>query len=481
MINALERADTLTFTNELGRIGRSIQKVAKSHPVVTPIVPFWRTPMNVSKQGIYRSPLGVLAPKNVADIWAGGRRQDEALARLATGGVIGLAIYDSVMNGDITGATPTNEGDRELQRSMGIAPLSRKIKGEDGQTLMESYARLEPLATPVGMIATLIDAHSKGQLSTDDVQGAMELVSGTIAEIVVNRSTMQGPKRAMEAVTQPENRMGSYIDSLVSSVIPAMVNSIARGQDPYRRDQTGLPEAIWARLPGKAKTPELLKTLGFGDHMLRESLPVMHDLVGREMQTGDPKHEMFARMFDEFSTPATPDPLLDAMAVSGAGIRRASRMVTLRGKDMWSQTDPDLALLGNSLQKELHMEMDPAQREWVNGAANKAAAAQLRPVIPQPMSQPDLMREVDLDTLLGRGAPPDVVGEMRSKGIVRAAMIDAVRGLLRQTYSQQRNLHTDAVIDYWRKTGKLREEVEKQLTVENQLQGYRFKHSGKQQ
>ncbi len=476
---ALVKANELKFTNPLGRIGAGLVSFKNTSPWMEPILTFLKTPINVTKQGFYRIPLlGLASPKMLADLQAGGKRQNEALARISTGAIIGIAIYDQVLEGKLKGATPTDPGERELQRSMGISPLSYETTGGGGERLFESYARLEPLATPIAMIATVIDAHEKGRLSIDDLQGAVELISGTLAEIVVNRSTMQGPRKFMEAVTDPERRMGSYIDSLVSSVVPAFLNSVARGEDPFRRDQTGLPEAIWARLPWEARTPELARKLGFGESVFRESLPVLHDLVGRPMTTGDPSHQSVARMFDEFSSPVTPDPLLDAMALSGAGIQRTSKMVSIRPKDMWAPGDRDLPLLGHSLQKELHIEMTQTQREWVNSKANKAAADELRPIVPKLMKVPSLTQEISLEALLGKGVPRDVVDQMRAAGISRAAMIDAVRDLFRSTYSRHRNQHTNAIIDHWRRDGTLRAEVEKQLRLENRLQGYRLQHSG---
>ena len=477
---SLAKSDELKYTNPLDAIGKGLQKFKNSSPWLEPLITFLKSPINVSKQGFYRTPLSVVAPKVKADLLAGGKRQNEALSRLTTGAVLGIAIYDQVLEGKLTGATPTDPGERELQRSMGLMPLSYETTGSGGERLFESYARLEPLATPTALIATMIDAHAKGRLSTDDLQGAVDLISGTIAEIVVNRSTMQGPRKFMEAVTDPERRMGSYIDSMVGSVVPAFLNSVARGEDPFRRDQTGLPEAVWARLPWEARTPELARKLGFGDSVFRESLPILHDLVGRPMTTGDPSHQSVARMFDEWSSPVTPDPLLDAMAITGAGIQRASKMVSIRSKDMWAPGDRDLPMLGHSLQKELHIEMTPTQREWVNGQANKAAADELRHIIPNLMRTPSITREISLEALLGKGVPKEIVDSMRSAGVTQAAMLDAVRDMFRSTYGRHRNQHIDAIIDHWRRDGTLRTEVEKQLRIENRLQRYRAQHSGDQ-
>lgn len=478
---ALMRSDELKFTNPLGEIGNRLIGFKNSHWLMEIIFPFVRTPINVSKQGLYRSPVGIIAPHNIADIRAGGKRQNEALSRLTSGALIGLAIYGKVLAGDITGATPTDEGERELQRSQGISPLSFRVTGHDGDSLMQSYARIEPLATPTALIATMIEERSKGNLTADDLGGALELIAGTIAEIIVNRSMLQSPKKIMEAVTSPEAKMQTYIESMVASVIPSLSNSLARGEDPYRRDQTGLPEAIWARLPGSTRTPELARKLGFGENVFREGLPVMHDLLGRPMTTGDPGHQSLARMFDDYQSPLTPDSLLDAMAISGAGIRRVSKMVTIRSKDMWAKADPDLTMLGNSLQKELHIEMTPTQREWVNGESNKAAATELRLIIPKLMSTPAINQEISLDALLGHGVPDDVVRKMRGAGVTKAAIIDAVRTIFRTTYSRHRKTYTEAVIDRWRTDGKLREEVEKQLKVEHYLQQYRTETYGGQQ
>ncbi len=459
---AMERASELTFTNDVGKTGKALERLSNSHPLMKTVLAFVRTPINVSKQGIYRSPgVALLAPRTWSDLAAGGQRQNAALARMTAGGILAFSFYERFLSGETTGASSPEGLERELERSRGIAPFSNLTLGVADDLIMQSYARLEPLAMPVALAGTLADWHQRGLLSTDRLEDIAPLLGTALAENIVNKSYLQGPQGAMGAASEPGSKMDRHIEQLAGSTVPSAVNAIARARDLYRRDQSGVVPAVMARIPG-----------------LREKLPVMYDLAGRQMEIGDPGRQFFGRMLAEYSTPLTPDPILDAMAVSGSRIQRTAQNLRLSPEDFRSESDPEMIKDALRRQRETMVEMTPAQREYVNGRGNKAAHDELLLSIPELMETSDKLRLLSLKELEAAGVPPRVIDAFRAEGIAKASIMKAIRDTISESYLRHRKMAAWDVIAKWREEGRLRKELDRQLKLEVNSTEYRSSVSG---
>jgi hypothetical protein len=78
-IIAKQDGKMMTFQEELGESGVKMQKAIQGNRFAKMIIPFYKTPVNLMKQGFQeRTPLAVLTKKYRADVKAGGRRAQMA-------------------------------------------------------------------------------------------------------------------------------------------------------------------------------------------------------------------------------------------------------------------------------------------------------------------------------------------------------------------------------------------------------------------
>lgn len=467
---ALDRAELLTFTNKTGARAQAVKALAKTGPELKMTFPFVDTPVNVTKQAFYRIPvLGLLAPKNRADLMAGGIRQDRAISRVTAAGLLTAYLYNEIYNGGITGASNIDENSRELDRSRGISPFSYMTTGQQGQPLMESYARLEPLATPIATIATLVDWHERGLLTLDQIEDILPLVTAALAENIVNKSMLQGPQRTIAALSAPRYKSTIFMEQLVGSSAPALLNAAARAMDPERKDQTGLPEAVMARIP-----------------WLRDQLPTMYDLAGRPYTSGDPGEEFFARLFSEFQTPLQSTPVLEAMAVTGARINRVAKDFTITADRLaYGMQNKDTVLNPQelfmdyeSLQTGLKIEASPKEREHVNSNANYYAHEELMRTVPGMMEASNLNDIKSLDVLRLAGAPQSVIEHMRMERIVRSTMLEVVKLHIQSVYLKHRETWSKELVLDWVESGKMRNAINDKMKREDRSLGFRSRLRG---
>lgn len=247
------------FTKELGEFGKSMQKMAASHPAARVILPFIRTPINIMKFVGERTPLAPVSKAVRAEIAAGGARRDLALSKIALGSVVMAAVADMASSGIISGSGPLNRDLNQAWRRGGNQPYSIKI----GDTWY-AYNRLDPIGAMFGISADF--SAISGELDSteaDDVAAAIVLA---IQNNIVNKTYLQGLANAMEAVTQVSPELGAakaqkFIATLGGTLVPTGVAQVERIVDPTLRDigkDLGLVEAMIAqmqsRIPGYSES-----------------------------------------------------------------------------------------------------------------------------------------------------------------------------------------------------------------------------------
>lgn len=455
----MKRADMLKFTEEVGPTAEALIRFSNSHPLAKPVLPFVRTLVNVSKQTAYRTPLAlvgaipgvgrVLTPKLHADFYAGGQRQNAAIARVAAGTGLAMYFWDQFRSGEMTGAPPADPLDRELDRSRGIMPFSKAGKGVEGDDLMRSYARLEPLAGPVAVLGTLNAWHSEGLLSSEDAEEVIPLVGAAIAENLVNKSYLQGPKGAMMALSEPQRHGQRFLESMFGSMVPALANQIAVALDPTRRDRRGFVSAVKSRIPG-----------------MRETLPEMPDLAGRPQIVGDPGKQFFARLVSEYETPIRPTVVLDAMALSGSRIQPIGEKIHIKKDDFWSQTDPGMMVDAAGLERNAYVKMTPHQRAWLESERNKRAHAELEPIVTRLMQARGKDEPLSLRDLRDAGASRELLDGYRSRRMMRASINTVIRDEISMRYRFHYLMQSRRLVQKWRDNGRLRKELDAQISQE---------------
>lgn len=129
-------------------------------------LPFVQTPMNVLKQGVEYSPLGLTTIP-------GARNKTEQLSKALIGIGSATAAASLLGSGRITWAEPTDPNKKAAFREAGMQPYSVKIGDK-----WVSFSKLPPnLSFNLALIAGLDDLRKNNQLSQDIVDNTLKAVA----------------------------------------------------------------------------------------------------------------------------------------------------------------------------------------------------------------------------------------------------------------------------------------------------------------
>lgn len=198
---ATKQARTVTFTAELEGWMRDansfINKDFFGIPILKLYLPFVRTPANIVKETLSRTPVAPILPSVRKAIAAGGIEADQALAKITLGSMAMYGTYQYTLGGNLTGPGPTRYKDLEALKATGWQPFSfafqkSDVSDEDIAKFSEvsnvsvgadkvyiSYESLGPLASLLGMASasaeySMLDPDEEG-LNTLAMNGAVGL------------------------------------------------------------------------------------------------------------------------------------------------------------------------------------------------------------------------------------------------------------------------------------------------------------------
>ena len=239
-----------TFQDPLGESGKKVQSFANNVPGIKFIIPFVKTPTNIFKRAmIDSSPLGLFSSRIRSEIAGGGAKRDLALARISVGtGLAGITAMN-VASGMITGGGPSDFKALSVLRATGWQPYSIRVRNPfTGQVAYHSYLRLEPMAFVIGAVADTVEMlqwHDSelGENTPDEEihKHAQDFAMATIAGIVensMNKTFMSGAASFVEATSDPDRYMMSYLQRMAGAMIPysALRRDLTKIQDPYIRE-----------------------------------------------------------------------------------------------------------------------------------------------------------------------------------------------------------------------------------------------------
>lgn len=299
---ALAKAREATFTDKPAGGWGSLEKFAQGTrhiPVLGRyIVPFVRTPINILKFTVQRTPLGLMDSSVRNDLLAGGARQEAAMAKIALGTGVMSAGFMVADSGLTTGGGPpkSKQGLREADARLGIQNRSLRVPagffGENDPPKDTYYAinRMDP----IGMFLTLpadvreimdwIDDDATMGEFTSDVLIAM-------SEQFSDKSYLQGVADAVDAVvSDPKRYFKQWIHGMAGSFVPNVVAHVNKQYfDNTRREVDSVLDAWRARIPG-----------------LSQNLPPVDDLWGFRQES--PEFSMWTSFQKSTlkETPATP-------------------------------------------------------------------------------------------------------------------------------------------------------------------------------
>lgn len=282
----LSHAETMakyrTFRQEMDRVGRALTGV-QDIPGGRFVVPFVRTPYNILRYELERSPLGLvsigtdLAKGKLAAKGAGDLA--DRLGRFTLGvGVVYAAnkLYDS---GLITGGGPADSKMRAawLQDHQ---PYSVKI----GDRWVD-YSQLQGIALNLAAVAAAREAMQQGDLSAD--QQAAAAFMGIVGSFS-SRSFLQGWSQLVDAVSQGAKQgnlqvFARPVESIAQGMVPAssLLRRTQTGLDPTVYQANGIAERVQSGIPGAAAGVPAL-----GVEPLRPRLDAVGQPLRRDTPTG---------------------------------------------------------------------------------------------------------------------------------------------------------------------------------------------------
>lgn len=217
MKTAKQAAREMTFQNDVDGLLGGLQGIA-SHPAAKLFVPFYRTPTNIVKQTLARTPLPLVSSRVRAQIKAGGRDADMALARMSLGSLIMAGFAGASMGLDdpderliIVGKGPKNPKSRQAMQRIGIQPysLNFKIYNDDGTWTGKyrsmTFSRLDPMS---GLLAMSADFAYYAQYEDDSgtLDNLAMAATGGIADYTLSLPFLQGVQE-LSSVFRSEEKM----------------------------------------------------------------------------------------------------------------------------------------------------------------------------------------------------------------------------------------------------------------------------------
>jgi hypothetical protein len=304
-----------TFTNKTGEWGQAFMTVRDNLnigpiPVGTMILPFVRTPTNIFRYAVERSPLAPMVSQWRADIAAGGARADLAASRMATGSAIMFLASDWAANGTITGGGPDDPGEREALIRQGWQPYSMRLGDK-----YYAYNRIDPVAMLLGVAADLQAMVNRYDIEPEEMDDVNEIIGGTIAAIAnasIDKTYMTGISDIVQAIEDPDRYASDYISKLAGALVPGTtaLSTIEQIADPAAREVMGQFDYAQSRIPGLSK-----------------NLVLKRDLWGKPMEPG----RVFGATYDLLSPAAVKErkesPIDREIVTLNADIRRIAKKV----------------------------------------------------------------------------------------------------------------------------------------------------------
>ena len=247
---ARDTARYQTFTNPLGSTGQYFQGIITNHPWTRYIAPFVRTPVNIVKYAVQRTPLGVFAKSFKEAIKKGGAEADLAKARVIVGSTAMASIAMLANDGLVTGRGPADYREKSILRETGWQPYSFKI----GDSYY-AYNRFEPVGILFGLAADWTDIYKYTDKKFAEENGPefielASMLSASFTENITNKTFLTGISDAINVMFNPDRYGEASIQRFLSSFVPTASYYVRKNDDPLIRDAQSLTDAFYNRIPG---------------------------------------------------------------------------------------------------------------------------------------------------------------------------------------------------------------------------------------
>jgi len=298
MTAASKQARVITFTDNLGATGQSIQMLANSHPIAKLIMPFVRTPVNIAKETLKRTPFAPVLQEVRDELAKGGVDRAMALSKISFGSMLGATLTTSYAQGRFTGSGPSDPREMAAMRETGWQPYSfvytksdldpaqyaqlkeMGLVSEGADKVYISYQRLEPIGTLLGMAADAAEVMKYGD-DIDIAEISTALVGGMFKSLG-DKTFMQGVTLFAQAWSDSDRFLSSYARRLVGSFVPTIVADVARLNDPALPDIRREPDETFS----ESAFRQTLDTIKSRIPGLSDSVPKRVNFWGDEINLG---------------------------------------------------------------------------------------------------------------------------------------------------------------------------------------------------
>lgn len=268
-----------TFSQDTGdAFTKGTMTVLNEHPVLKFVLPFVKTPTNILKFGLSRSPLGLAKDAVLLATSAKYREayttgtpefRAELVGRMTVAATFTASISAYLMNseGAITGHGPQNKEEKDALKSTGWQPYSIKIGDK-----YFSYNRLDPIATPLGIIADIAEFNKvNAPKSEEQAENAMSGLLVAMTYNLTDKSYLRGLNNLMNALRDPSTYGPKLIQDIAGGFVPNTLNQLQNTENMViQRESRSVMDAMMRRVPGVSEELPPQRTF-LGDVIYKEN------------------------------------------------------------------------------------------------------------------------------------------------------------------------------------------------------------------
>ena len=316
-------AEETTFTNDLqneGVIGtlsntlNTLKNKGGAWRTLNFVIPFLRTPTNILKFSIDRTPLGtvgmVATKAKRAELTKQLMSEDPmvraqirgklAVSTAATGAIL---YYMNTNKGMITGGGPPNRDELESLRMSGWRPYSIKV----GDTYY-SYQRADPIATVLGLFADIIEGQQYHDVEDIISQDMVALSILSLTQNVTNKSYVKGLDTLLQLVRDPVGNFKPFAGNIVGGFAPTFFTQIQNMADERELKETRTIFDYWLKKMPIAQATLPSRRNFLGEVITNQNSPYMTGVLNPiyfNKESKDPVDKELAGLQHGFSQPST--------------------------------------------------------------------------------------------------------------------------------------------------------------------------------
>ncbi len=253
--NALEYARRGTFTDALTGSAAKLSGVLHADDTLLGtvgqlFVPFIRTPHNIMRNIILRSPLAAfnMAGHSKA-VAAGGAEMAAAMGRMATAGAMVGTAGLLVSSGRITGRGPMHPDTRRAWKAAGFVPYTIDM----GNGVLLKYNRLSSIFGPLAMMADL--HYVNGSLRTEEALEGVAQITASILSYVSDQGFVGNMSEMFDTIISGDaHKMQVFVEKTAIGMVVPQALSQFTGLDDTMRETEGFMDELYKKTPGLSES-----------------------------------------------------------------------------------------------------------------------------------------------------------------------------------------------------------------------------------